>query len=139
MSNCPIQHKNSCQEADFQYCSLLICQAFRDRTMVEKHNFQNSWCFLTFKIEIFLEQREVPFLSLSKICENLNFSREISQILLGDKNATSLCSKNISILFENKCSLINLKNDKFCIYLKFQNSSSFEVKLQWAFEYVLPL
>jgi hypothetical protein len=39
------------------------------------------------KVEIFLEQREVAFLSPSKICENLNFSREI-QILLGDKNAT---------------------------------------------------
>ena len=26
------------------------------------------------KVEIFLEQREVAFLSLSKICENLNFS-----------------------------------------------------------------
>ena len=32
------------------------------------------------KVEIFLEQREVAFLSPSKICENLNFSREI-QIL----------------------------------------------------------
>jgi hypothetical protein len=29
------------------------------------------------KVEIFLEQREVVFLSPSKICENLNFSREI--------------------------------------------------------------
>ena len=29
------------------------------------------------KVEIFLEQREVVFFSPSKICENLNFSREI--------------------------------------------------------------
>ena len=29
------------------------------------------------KVEIFLEQREVAFLSPSKICENLNFSTEI--------------------------------------------------------------
>ena len=29
------------------------------------------------KVEIFLEQREVVFLSPSKICENLNFSTEI--------------------------------------------------------------
>ena len=29
------------------------------------------------KVVIFLEQREVGFLSPSKICENLNFSREI--------------------------------------------------------------
>ena len=29
------------------------------------------------KVEIILEQREVAFLSPSKICENLNFSREI--------------------------------------------------------------
>ena len=29
------------------------------------------------KVEIFLEQREVAFLSHSKICENLNFSNEI--------------------------------------------------------------
>ena len=49
------------------------------------------------KIEIFLEQREVAFLSPSKICENLNFSTEI-QILLGVKNATYLCSKIISTL-----------------------------------------
>ena len=41
-----------------------------------------------FKVEIFLEQREVAFLSLSKICKNLN-------ILLGAKNATSLSSKII--------------------------------------------
>ena len=37
-------------------------------------------CFkqvLILKVEIFLEQREVAFLSPSKICENLNFSREI--------------------------------------------------------------
>ena len=33
--------------------------------------------FLIVKVEIFLEQREVAFLSPSKICENLNFSREI--------------------------------------------------------------
>ena len=50
------------------------------------------------KVEIILEQREVAF----KICENMKFSREIqsSQILLGDKNTTSLCSKNISTLTE---------------------------------------
>ena len=49
------------------------------------------------KLEISLEQREVAFLSPSKIFANLNFSREIqiSHILLGDKNTTSLCSKNI--------------------------------------------
>jgi hypothetical protein len=29
------------------------------------------------KVEIFLEQREIAFLSPSKICENLNFSTEI--------------------------------------------------------------
>ena len=29
------------------------------------------------KVEKFLEQREVAFLSPSKICENLNFSTEI--------------------------------------------------------------
>ena len=50
------------------------------------------------KVEIFLEQREVAFLSPSKICENLNFSTEI---LLGDKNATYLCSKIISTLSKN--------------------------------------
>ena len=47
------------------------------------------------KVEIFLEQREIAFLSPSKIFENLNFSTEI-QILLGDKNAIYLCSKIIS-------------------------------------------
>ena len=49
------------------------------------------------KVEIFLEKREVAFLSTRKICDNLNFSTEI-QILLGDKNAISPCSKNISTL-----------------------------------------
>ena len=39
LSNCPIQLKNSYQEAEFQYCSLLICQVFRDRTMDEKRQF----------------------------------------------------------------------------------------------------
>ena len=56
------------------------------------------------KVETFLEQREVAFLSPTKICENLNFSTvhlskfKFSQILLGDKNATDLCSKIISTL-----------------------------------------
>ena len=56
------------------------------------------------KVGIFLEQREVAFLSPSNICENLNFSTvhlknsNFSQILLGDKNATYLCSKIISTL-----------------------------------------
>ena len=56
------------------------------------------------KVEIFLEQREVAFLSPSKICENLNFSSVrpekfiFLQILLGDKNATYLCSKIISTI-----------------------------------------
>ena len=54
------------------------------------------------KVEIFLEQRKVAFLSPSKICENLNFSTvhpeefKFSQISLGDKNATYLCFKIIS-------------------------------------------
>ena len=56
------------------------------------------------KVEIFLEQREAGFLSPRKICENLNFSTvhhekfKFSQILLGDKNSTYLCSKIISTL-----------------------------------------
>ena len=49
------------------------------------------------KVAIFLYQREVAFLSPSKICKNLNFSTEI-QILLGDQNATYHYSKNISTL-----------------------------------------
>lgn len=36
----------------------------------------------TFKVEIFLEQREVSILSPSKICENLNFSRKIFLLYL---------------------------------------------------------
>ena len=56
------------------------------------------------KVAIFLYQREVVFLSPSKICENLNFSTvhpencKFSQILLGDKNAAYLCSNIISTL-----------------------------------------
>ena len=34
-------------------------------------------CSNTDKVKIFLEKRDVAFLSPSKICENLNFSREI--------------------------------------------------------------
>ena len=58
------------------------------------------------KVEMFLEQKEVAFLSPSKICRNLNFSAvhpekfKFSQILLGDKNATYLCSKIISTLLK---------------------------------------
>ena len=61
------------------------------------------------KVEIFLEQREVAFLSPSKICENLNFSTfhpekfKFSQILLGDKNITYLCSK-LFLLYQKRCS-----------------------------------
>ena len=53
-------------------------------------------------VEIFIEQREVAFLSPSEICENLKFSAvhlkkiKFLQILLGDENAT--CSEIISIL-----------------------------------------
>ena len=56
------------------------------------------------KVEISLEQREVAFLSPSKICKNLNFSTvhlqefKFSQILLGDKNTTYFCSEIISTL-----------------------------------------
>jgi hypothetical protein len=65
---------------------------------------------LSDKVEIVLEKREVAFLSPSKISENLNFSTvhlwkfKFSQILLGDKNATYLCSKIISILTFNHLS-----------------------------------
>ena len=84
------------------------------------------------KIEIILDQREVAFLSPSKICEHLNFQRctvekfNFLQILLGDKNATSLCSKNISTLpVCNRlgCAVITSKSDcnwysMFCIWLR---------------------
>ena len=46
-------------------------------------SFMSNWIkkYLTVsnagKVEIVLEQSEVAFLSPSKICENLNFSREI--------------------------------------------------------------
>ena len=49
-----INHKNtkkSCQivlsSAEFQYCSLLICQAFQDRTVDEKCLIFATQCFLT--------------------------------------------------------------------------------------------
>ena len=44
-----------------------------------KSNYElwaNFSIFNDVKVKIFLEQREVAFLSPSKICENLNFSRE---------------------------------------------------------------
>ena len=51
-----------------------------------------SWLLTCNKVEIILEQRYFAFLSPSKSCENLNFSREI-QILY---------SKNISTLVNVK-------------------------------------
>ena len=54
--------------------------------------FDCKYCKGPSKVEIVLEQREVAFLSISL----LKF--KFLQILLGYKNATSLCSKNISIL-----------------------------------------
>ena len=48
------------------------------------------------KVEIFLEQREI--LSFSTV-HLLKF--RFSQILLGDKNATYLCSKIISTLYKS--------------------------------------
>ena len=86
------------------------------------------------KVQIFLEQREVGFLSPSKICENLNFSTwhllkfKFSQILLGDKNATYLCSKAISTLLivlkhylcRGKLNKIENKNLNY-IYLNIAN------------------
>jgi hypothetical protein len=61
------------------------------------------------EVEIFLEQTEAAFLSPNKICENLNFSPvqpkkfKFSQILLGDKNATYLCSEIISTVTSMSC------------------------------------
>ena len=61
------------------------------------------------KVDIFLEQREVAFLSPSKVCENLNFSTvhpekfKFLQILLGNKNATFFCTKIISTLTLFSC------------------------------------
>ena len=74
---------------------------------------------------MFLEQREVAFLSPSKVCENLNFSIGI-QILLGDKNATYLCSKIISTLisstWKRHCQILQYKT-------KNRKSTSFEKKV----------
>ena len=39
LSNCPIQLIKCYREAEFQYCSWLICQAFRHKTMDEKRQF----------------------------------------------------------------------------------------------------
>ena len=93
-------------------CNVLSCINFTETgewradiiiTELRSNSYYVSVIGLLLKVEIFLEQREVAFLSPSKICENLNFSVEIQflQILLGDKNATSLCSKNISTLSNN--------------------------------------
>ena len=68
------------------------------------------------KVDIFLEQREVAFLSPSKVCENLNFSTvhpekfKFLKILLGDENATYLCSKIISTLQIQPNQFINNKS-----------------------------
>ena len=43
--------KNSYCVAEFQYCSLLICQAFRDRTMDKKRWFFATQCFLTMYLQ----------------------------------------------------------------------------------------
>ena len=57
------------------------------------------------KVEIFLEQRQVAKILISL----LKF--KFSQILLSDKNATYLCSKNISTL---KLYLDNIKKQGHC-------------------------
>ena len=66
--------------------------------MLDESPLKSIRIFL-FKVETILKEKEVAFLSPSKICENLNLSTEI-QILLGDKNATYLCSKTISTLLQ---------------------------------------
>ena len=78
-------------------CWLLICTKFACSTYVAKNNNrldaifgkrmggklgENSLIKITVqgllsKVEIFLEPREVAFLSPSKICQNSNFSNEI--------------------------------------------------------------
>ena len=78
-----------------------MCKRLRNQSRAPSHPIQA-------KVEIFLKQREVAFLSPSKICKNLNFSREI---LLGDKNATYLCSKIIFTLqLKHKLLLQNWRN-----------------------------
>ena len=80
---------------------LFMCQVFRLQNQVYSSTYKGIlWWTQYSKVEIFLEQRKVAFLSPSKICENLNFSREIQIFVnfLGDKNTTFLCSKNISTL-----------------------------------------
>ena len=74
------------------------------------------------KVKIFLEQKEVAFLSPNKICENMNFSTvhlykfKFSQILLGDKNTTYLCSKIISTLSKFQREVGLLRKDNRTIY-----------------------
>ena len=64
------------------------------------------------KVEIILEQKYVAFASPSKIWENFEFLKvhrfKFSQILLGEKNATSLCSKNSSTLLGMKHNFLGL-------------------------------
>ena len=73
--------------------------------IVHINNFaMHTYLCSTSKVVIVLEQRQVALLSSIKICENLNFSGcavekfKFSQILMDDKSATSLCSKNVSTL-----------------------------------------
>ena len=47
---------------------------FLQNTNIPSRSIRDIW---NSKVEIFLEHREVAFLSPSKICENLNFSTEI--------------------------------------------------------------
>ena len=63
------------------------------------------------KVQIVLEQREVAFLSISL----LKF--KFLQILLGDKNATSLCSKNISTL-SKLITKVCFKNPQKAVYCR---------------------
>ena len=90
-------------------CYWLIKNVNKEDTFSYTYSVDHQWRFgksIPFyrfgwhKVGIILEQWKVAFLSPSKICENLNFREKFkfAKISLGDKNATSLCSKNISTL-----------------------------------------
>ena len=63
-----------------------------------KEKVVKSWCQQILKGLHFLHSRTPRVIHRDLKCDNIFISGKVEIILLGDKNATSLCSKNISSL-----------------------------------------
>ena len=94
-TNSPATTKYICQQAPLDFIVLQDIQMMEEMLKNEPD---------IDKVEIFLEQREVAFLSPCNICENLNFSREImfhiSTLLPHEENDPQKVSKLFKVLLK---------------------------------------